>query len=187
MQWLCGFSSLRPWQGENIAVQIRGWSFITCEGVPAVLLGGVTFWKLVACGGPSLNSWHPLGGSYRENFSISRPSWRSCCGTDQTGVKFEKFIMHFQPFKRLKFKKFPWGSMPPNPPSQCTLCLPVRPVSPWSSPADVALCADWLFGVEHKETVAKDERDELTQLLKYEKHDLYRNAFGSGFGYTMML
>ena len=24
--------------------------------------------------------------------------------------------------------------------------------------------------------VAKDEQDELTQLLKYEKHELYRNA-----------
>ena len=27
---------------------------------------------------------------------------------------------------------------------------------------------------------AKDEQDELTQLLKYEKHEIYRNAFGEG-------
>ena len=28
---------------------------------------------------------------------------------------------------------------------------------------------------------AKDDQDELTQLLKYEKRTLYRNAFGAGF------
>ena len=35
--------------------------------------------------------------------------------------------------------------------------------------------------------VAKDQQDELRQLLKYEKHELYRNPFGSGFVYKIML
>ena len=87
--------------------------------------------------------------------------------------------MHFQPSKRLKFQTFPRGSMPPNPPSQGML-VRSRPVSPWHSPADYALCADWFFGTEHKEMVAKDDQDELMQLLKYEKRELYRNEFGAG-------
>ena len=60
-------------------------------------------------------------------------------------------------------------------------------MSPWRGPTDDSRCADWLFGMEHKETVAKDEQDELTQLLKYEKHEIYRNAFGSEFVYKMTL
>ena len=60
-------------------------------------------------------------------------------------------------------------------------CLSVRPVSPWRSATNDSRCSDWLFGTEHKETVAKDE---LTQLLKYEKHELYQNPFGSGFVYN---
>ena len=53
-------------------------------------------------------------------------------------------------------------------------------LSPWRGPATVALWADWLFGTEHKETVAKDEQDELTQLLKYEKHELSKRNSGPG-------
>ena len=82
----------------------EGWSFITCEGggggggggVFAGWGGGVTFQKLAACGGPSLNSWHPLGGSFI--VEISRLYGHRdglCCGTDQTGVTFEKFLTHF--------------------------------------------------------------------------------------------
>ena len=88
--------------------------------------------------------------------------------------------MHFQPSKRLKFQKFSRGSMPPNPPSQRML-VRSRPVSPWCGPADDALCANWLFGMERKEMAAKDDQDELTQLLKYEKRELYRNEFRAGF------
>ena len=170
--WLSRLSSC-----SQIEFGLRGWSFITCEG-GWQFCWGVTFQKLVACGGPSLNSWHPLGGSFIVEISRFHGHHDGlCCGTDQTGVTFEKFLMHFQPFKRLKFQKFPRGSMPPNPPSQQML------VRSSSVPMmrSCRLCTLCRLILWNGAMVANDDQDELTQLLKYEKHELYRNALRAGF------
>ena len=67
--------------------------------------------------------------------------------------------------------------MPPNPPSQC----PFVQCPHDSVPPTMHFVRIECLERGTKETVAKDDQDELTQLLKYEMHELYRNAFGSGF------
>ena len=105
-------------------------------GGGAVLLGGHfpeigslhSFEYLASFGGGGGGGSYTVVEIYR--FYSHRDSlyW----GTEQTGVTFEKFLMHFQSFRGLNFQNFPGGACPQIP--LANECLCIRPVPPWRGP-----------------------------------------------------